>query len=217
MVNRCLFKQLFEGTAISVFTRYTRLKFGLKHSHVSRDIKGHTTHLYLESIRTIITEKQNEKGHCRPDVIMLWRIAALLRVEVGYFFPEDRFMSLTAEDRETLALLESFSPSALKYILAFIQIFGVHQQQRQFLTEDRLGFEPQTALLIGLELDLSTFEATLKQDTHGSLEALVRLTTLLVMTLDVTHNTAEMDDIMRRIAACSQRLKDDDHHPTAHG
>jgi len=158
-----------------------------------------------------------EKGHCRPDVIMLWRMAALLRVEVGYFFPEDRFLSLTVEDRETLAMLESFSPSALKYILAFIQIFGVHQQQRQFLTEDRLGFEPQTALLIGLELDLSTFEATLKQDTHGSLEALVRFTTLLVMTLDVTHNTAEMDDIMRRIAACSQRLKDDDHHPTAHG
>ena len=148
-----------------------------------------------------------EKGHCRPDVIMLWQIAYLLRVEVGYFFPEERFMSLTAEDRETLAMLESFSPSALKYILAFIQAFGLHQQRRQFLTEDRLGFEPQTALLIGLERDLTTFEATLKQETQsGRLEALVRLTTLLVMSLDVTHGTTDMEDIARRIAACSQRL-----------
>ena len=148
-----------------------------------------------------------ETGQCRPDVITLWRMAYLLRVEVGYFFPEDRFLSLTVEDRETLALLESFSPSALKYVLVFVQTFGAHQQNCQFLAEDRLGFEPQAALLMRLERDLSAFETTLKQETQGCpVQALVHFTTLLVMTLDVAPRTADMDDIARRIAACSQRI-----------
>lgn len=60
-----------------------------------------------------------ECGRGRPSLNMIWRIGRKLRVSVGYFFPDEVCIPLSSDERETLILLKSFSPMALKYTLTF--------------------------------------------------------------------------------------------------
>jgi len=150
-----------------------------------------------------------ETGQCRPDLTMVWRLASILHVEIGYFFPDDRFMTLEPDDSETLALMGSLSPMALKYVLTFVRSFTERQQRRHFLLQEVLVMDPDCALLIVLDRDLQTLEAAMKQGGPADvtlIEALVGFTSILLMGVDVTCLNPEMADLLRRVAMSSQRL-----------
>jgi transcriptional regulator with XRE-family HTH domain len=147
-----------------------------------------------------------ERGKCRPPADFIWRIATVLRVDVGYFFPRDDFASLSPEERDTLALLESFSPLTLKYTLSLIQGFVSYQQQRLFLSEVMSELESDISLRTMLECEVSQFEANLKSGTMCPVDALVRLNLLLFMCLEMSKGSSETNDIVRRLVACGQRL-----------
>jgi hypothetical protein len=131
-------------------------------------------------------------------------MACVLGVDVGYFFPQKRFAVLAQEDCETLALLESFSPMRLKYILAFIQVFFVHQQREQWWLENLLNTQDERTLFSMIERDLSHFEALLKQESAPCpLEILGRFTS---MTQNASLNPRDMHILIRRIADCTHRM-----------
>ena len=78
-----------------------RLRLARRRASLSQEDLGQRSGVRQDTI------SHYETGQCRPDLTTLWRLASILHVEIGYFFPEDRFLTLEADDRETLALLGS--------------------------------------------------------------------------------------------------------------
>jgi transcriptional regulator with XRE-family HTH domain len=180
-----------------------RLRLARRRASLSQEDLGQRSGVRQDTI------SHYETGQCRPDLTTIWRLASVLHVEIGYFFPDDRFMSLQPEDSETLALVRSLSPMALKYVLTFVRSFTERQQRRHFLLQEVLLMDPDCALLIVLARDLQTLEIAMKQEGPpdvAMIEALVGFTSILLMGVDVTCLNPEMADLLRRVAISSQRL-----------
>jgi transcriptional regulator with XRE-family HTH domain len=180
-----------------------RLRLARRRASLSQEDLGQRSGVRQDTI------SHYETGQCRPDLTTLWRLASVLHVEIGYFFPDDRFMSLEPEDSETLALVGSLSPMALKYVLTFVRSFTERQQRRYFLLQEVLVMDPDCALLIVLDRDLQTLESAMRQGGPpdvAMIEALVGFTSILLMGVDVTCLNHEMADLLRRVAISSQRL-----------
>jgi transcriptional regulator with XRE-family HTH domain len=181
-----------------------RLRLARRRASLSQEDLGQRSGVRQDTI------SHYETGQCRPDLTTLWRLASVLHVEIGYFFPDDQFMALEAEERETLALVVgSLSPLALQYVLTFVRSFTERQQRRHFLLQEVLVMDPQRAMLIVLDRDLQTLEAAIKQDGQPDvtlIEALVGFTSILLMSLEIPSFNSEMSDVLRRIALSSQRV-----------
>jgi transcriptional regulator with XRE-family HTH domain len=157
------------------------------------------------------TVSNYEQGKVVPGILMVFQLAQVLCVDVGYFFPDERFPNLSEADRETLALMTSLSPNAYEFVLAFVRYFIRSQQHRRYLS---LGLDPQKCLEKFLERDLYALEQTTlavcdpshPDEAVPPIYALVGFTSLLLMGIQAEKMDAASEALFQRIAANGNRL-----------
>jgi transcriptional regulator with XRE-family HTH domain len=179
-----------------------RLRHARRRAHLSQEDLGIRLGVRQDTI------SHYETGQCRPDLTIVWRLALILQVDVGYFFPAERLLGFGPEEQEMLALLTSLSPGNLNYVMSFIRTCAERQQRRQFLLQDVLVMDPQRALLVIIQRDLQVLEGAMKTGPFqvSFLEALVEMTSILLMAVDLKQADSELTELMQRVFATSHRL-----------
>ena len=152
-----------------------------------------------------------EQGKVVPGILTLFQLAQILCVDIGYFFPDERFAKVSEEDCETLALLTSLSPMAYEFVLAFVRYFIQRQQHRRYLS---LGADPRKYLVKFLERDLhaleratlAAFAPTFPDKRIPPIYALVGFTSLLLTGIQIEKFDTESEALLQRIATNGNRL-----------
>ena len=152
-----------------------------------------------------------EQGKVVPGILTLFQLAQTLCVDVGYFFPDENFTTISDEDRETLSQLTSLSPIAYEFVLTFVRYF-IHARRRFSLVNRDAN--PQNYLIKFLERDVHALERIMSavdepdysdKQVHP-VYALVGFTTILLMGIQVETLDTETQALLQRIAANGNRL-----------
>jgi transcriptional regulator with XRE-family HTH domain len=98
------------------------------------------------------TISEYETGVYAPELPLLWRIAQVLHVPVGYFFPPERGAVWNEREAAEFALIQGLSPQLRQFVwLLIVQLLKA--QQGQPIVNERLLREERLTALRFLERD----------------------------------------------------------------
>jgi len=144
-----------------------------------------------------------EQGRTLPSLPTLCRLAEELSVPLMYFFPDEPWVGLNDEQRNTLMMLGGLSPLARDYVMIFVeQVAQVHHQQR-FLRFGEAS-DAQARLTRMMAHDMQKLEGELARHRHErrqvSVQTLVAFTSLALLGMELKGESVPTARLSQHLA-----------------
>lgn len=147
-----------------------------------------------------------EQGRSLPSLPTLCRMAEELSVPLTYFFPDEPWVGLNDEQRNTLMMLSRLSPLALDYVMIFVQQVAMLHHQQRFLRSESFGEESdvQARLTRMMARDLQQLESELarhrRERRQVSVQMLVAFTSLALLGMEIKGEGMTTARLSQRLA-----------------
>ena len=133
-------------------------------------------------------------------------MAEELSVPLTYFFPDEPWVGLNDEQRNTLMMLSRLSPLALDYVMIFVQQVAMLHHQQRFLRSESFGEESdvQARLTRMMARDLQQLESELarhrRERRQVSVQMLVAFTSLALLGMEIKGEGMTTARLSQRLA-----------------